>query len=522
MTKNIKIGTIILSFLYLSCALGSNLPIVSSNDSKTKGYIIENKSKYTMKLEYLDYRNKRDVAPGSKYVINSNENPLRVSWKLQIPGEPFFENHTYGYLLSKTNNKLTVSDHNSGLNGYPWTITKKANASDCTINVKANVECECLIYRRAIFIKRISLPDSVTLEVKDILDKTIIFSYKYKDNYYTVNLSFPKQFKGGMYELSFNLNTDPTIKANMANDDKKTMTLDGCVGFAGFSVGHALMLKKNVAYFPSNYSGVFDVKSCLFDKRLLKELKATKAISPEFSYKINYSTQNQTPWVIPLYCYEETDSQDTAVNLGNFFPDNFTLDVIKVKSEGNVFVARNVKSWSTEDNTGEYMVRPTKSMNFIKIENKKTYTLHIVSNDHKKDEYIYDTKGLQYFTDANYYLSGLFVYQSEQKPFKIISGKGYIDIESIAKDLGSTNYADINGVASFDLKMSGKDKLLHITIDKNVTNKIVVDNNYFDLDANIVVSDSKLYIPLKTFVTIIDAKMKWYPKTKSVCLSYKY
>lgn len=96
-----KIVTLALSLVYLSCALAVNLPIASSYDSKTKGYIIENKSKYTMKLEYLDYRNKRDIAPGSKYVINSNENPLRVSWKLQIPTEPFFENHTYSYLLSK-------------------------------------------------------------------------------------------------------------------------------------------------------------------------------------------------------------------------------------------------------------------------------------------------------------------------------------------------------------------------------------------------------------------------------------
>lgn len=371
-------------------------------------------------------------------------------------------------------------------------------------------------------LKVMTLPGTMMLNIKDILDKTVIFTYKHKGGYHTVNLSFPKQFKGGVYELSFTLNTNPTVQVNMINDDKKTITLDGSIGLANFFVGHGLMIKKNMMYIPSNYSGIFDVKSCLFDKRLLKELKATKAISPEFSYKINYSNQNFIS-TITEYCYEAKNSQNTAVSLGNFFPNHVTFDVINLN--GNVVVKKDVKSWSTEDNTGKYMLRvktATKDQIYVHIENKKNYTMHIVTYAFIKDEYIYDTKGLQYFPDTNYYLSGLFVYQTEQKPFKIINGKGYINIESIAKDLGSNNYTDTNGLVTFDLKMSGKDKLLHITIDKNVTNKIVVDNNDFDLDAKIVVSDSKLYVPLKSFVTIIDAKMKWYSSIKSACISYVY
>lgn len=525
MKRIVNIGAIALSLIYLSCTLAANLPIASSYDSKTNGYIIENKSKYTMKLEYLDYMNKKDIAPGSKQIINSNTNHLFVGWKLQKPFEPFFENHGYSCLLSKTNNKLTVYDHNTGLNGYPWTLTKIADSTDCIIKLNSNVECECMVYKYITpILKRMTLPGSITLNVKDILDKTVIFTYKHKDGYHTVNLSFPKQFKGGVYELSFTLNTDPAIKVSMVNDDKKTLTLDGSIGLANFFVGHGLMIKKNMMYIPSNYSGVFDVKSCLFDKRLLKEIKETKAISPEFSYKINYSNQNFIS-IIPEYCYEAKNSQDTAVNLGNFFPDNVTFDVIKIKPDGKVYVAKNVKSWSTQDNTGEYMVkviRPTKSMIFIKIENKKTYTLHVVAYAFIKDKYIYNTKGLQYFPDTNYYISGLYAIQTEGKPFKIINGKGYIDIESIAKDLGTSNYRDSNGLLSFELKMSGKDKSLYFLIDKIVTNKIIVDNSIIELDSNIIISDSKLYFPLKSFATIFDIKMKWYPKTKSVCLSYEY
>lgn len=189
-----------------------------------KGYEIENKTKMLISPFY-DKDN--SIQPGETRKISNSEKQYLFRWSVTSSKEAFLFDECYYIMLDSDNNKLTINGSNTFRNAFPWSIKKIKDNADLVLNISANCGEEVYYSYDEFSFKSSKIPSRIIIP-KDKIDYLVKVFVKFEAKVYSAKLLVPFAFKGGEYELRFELWQDSRTTVNMINDEKKTLKLEGC------------------------------------------------------------------------------------------------------------------------------------------------------------------------------------------------------------------------------------------------------------------------------------------------------
>ncbi len=521
MTKYISLFAMTIIFLCPSACIDSVPGFYSVSKNEYPGFMIVNNSK--MCLSEFE-KNDNMVQPGQTHSIKTNNIDYSYEYQLKSSKEPYFPDEKYYFLLTRQSNVLTVNSSNFGLYGFPWSITKVEDSKDLEMTVKSNCGSEVrILYSNGIY-ETMKLPATIT-NTKITAPMQYRFFIKQANNVHECYLHFPYGFEGGKYELNLTVNQNPVTIMNMTNDDGHFYKLSGCEGLEGLDGGsyvNVITSKSNsYPHIPSGYQGRVDIKGVVYDKSEFVEGSA-KAYSQHFSYDIQYLKQYypQTKNDFAILSKSEI-SKNTEIKIGNFFSDDTFFDVYS--DDGSKLVVANTKHAVFKDGKQKTIVLHNKSRSieslYTHIMPGRLTTIDMGEINNYDSTIVYDSKGLQFFENKDYYLSGLTF--KKGNPIRTIDGKMYINPKTFVSEIDGRVIKDdvINLVTS--VKLSGSKNLSTISVDKAKLN-LTLDGKSKQLDGKIIKIDNEINVPLESFATLLDCKTKLYTNEKSLCVTYGY
>jgi hypothetical protein len=134
--KKIIMLLTILAILWTCLQSNSYSFLTLSKDSKTKGFVIVNSTKYQMKV--VSYP-RATLKPNGGLSVKSTNDAYLFSWQFTSETEPYFPDVTSSWMPTTKANKIVVKDLNTGLDGYPWTLTKTGANDKLVLTFSSNL-----------------------------------------------------------------------------------------------------------------------------------------------------------------------------------------------------------------------------------------------------------------------------------------------------------------------------------------------------------------------------------------------
>lgn len=517
---------VIVTFLFIMNTL---VPADSGNfyslsHQNYDGYIVENKTKMLISPFY-----NRDISiqPGETRKIKNNDKQFLFRWSVDSSKEAYMRDENYYILLNNKSNKITINSSNNNKNGFPWSLTKVKSNEDLVLNISANYGNEVYYsYRSDSYIIK-KLPSKIVIPIND-MEYWVILFIKYNNKVYSVIVYIPFRFKGGEYNLRFELLLNPRTTVNMVNDDKNDLKLSGCDCLEGlfngcYRLNNYFDYAPGVMYFPSPYVGKHNFNGIVYNQND-KDMDITEAYSKNFSYEINYYKQ-YFPKENPVYelLRNEIDSDKTEVTVGDYFQNDVYLDIYDTVLDK--FIIKNVKHYVCEKSKYIFFFAHDKSgyigsnyeMDFW-VNESHSMTFNIGRVNDYDSKIIYTSKGIQFFEKEDYFLSGLNL--KKGNPVKMVDGKMYIKPITFIQEIEGIVVNDDSKTLVLSARLSGTKSYSQITIDKTKLS-LTIDGKAVKLDANILIINNEKLVPLQSFAKAMGCQTNYYNKEKTLCLTYK-
>lgn len=274
-------------------------------------------------------------------------------------------------------------------------------------------------------------------------------------------------------------------------------------------------------YCPSPYNGKHYFKNVVYNTKDMND--QTEAYSQNFSYDIRYYNQyypqeNEETYGI---LQNEADSDKTEITVGDYFQNNIYIDIYDFSVRK--IIEKKVKHYVCDKNKDIVFFINNDSGVKIFQDFYVTKSHSMIFNCGKINDYTskiaYSNKGLQFFENNDYFLSGLVL--KKGTPTKVFDHKMYIDPETLISELDGKITADDSKYLVMTIKLSGIKKTSTISINKTRL-AITFDGKQTKFDGKIVKTDKDIYLPLESFAKLLGCKTKNYTNEKSLCLTYKY
>lgn len=522
MRKLILAATITI-ILLVTASSNSYSFITLMKDPKTTGFVIVNSTKNLMKI--FSYP-QTTIKPNGGFSVNSKNDAYYFAWKFVSDTEPYFPDVTYKWMPTTRANKIIVTGQNTGLNGYPWTLTKTQSDAKLVLSFSSNVCTNGVLGLSGSTdeIARFSVPSTFSLQLKNFVGKTATISFWKDQRFYSTSIFFPKGFKGGSYRLTLDVKATNQVVINMANDEKLNLRLRGCPSLSELQIGNDPIIAHYSNRIPSEYDGKF------FTKDLIKKngprvprygYHDDMVLSAKFSYDINYDTQVNGEYLGGnVYCTSKP-STITKVYLDSASSKSAFFDVFD--SRVHKLVYKNLKYWETKEDTSFYCV-------FVRFPSSEYYGTQVMIPKLKETKilacqdvifgqnFVYETKGFQFFEGRDYFVSGLDTRNGN--PYRQINGVDYININMLVPEIGATNIIKDDSSISFTVNALGSQNL-----DYKITKSQILislkDSQKFTFPAENIIDNSNIYISREKLDICFGFKSKTYPKEKSVCMTVR-
>ncbi len=518
MKKLLLVFTVLIILLFTASSSSYSF-ITLSKDPKTTGFVIVNSTKFLMKI--VSYP-QTTIKPDGGLAVKSENDAYRFGWKFLSDSEPYFDDVTYKWMPTTRANKVVVSGQNTGLNGYPWTLTKVQNGDKLALTFKSNVCTHGVIglSDSTDEIARFSVKSMFFFPVKTFVGKTARVTFWKDQRFFTTTIAFPKGFKGGSYKLALDVKSARQTTINMVNDEKQNLSLKGCPSLSELHIGSDATIAHSSNRIPSEYNGRFFAKDLIYDKSWKNNGKDI-VLSSKFSYDIHYSTQVKGEYPEGnVYCTTKP-STITKVVLDSASSKSAVFDVFDYRVHKLVY--KNLKSWETKEDVSFLCVFvrfPTTSYYGIQVNFGKQRETKILACEDEVfgQNFAYNTKGFQFFADRDYFVSGLDLRRGN--PYKQFDGVDCINVNMLVPELGATNIvADANSI-SFNVNALGSKNLAYRIKQREILIN-TADGVKMNVSAENIIDGSNIYVSVKNLEMSFGFKSKTYPQQKSVCLTIK-
>lgn len=493
------------SYTFLSC----------TKDSKSQSFILANLSKFTMKLLYHPYG---QIKPGGSVKLKMDSDAKFFSWTFVSDTEPYFTSLTYRWMATKNANKVTVKDNNSGLNGYPWVLTKLGQNAKLAITFESTA-CK---FGAIGFedskkqIARFKVPGSVSVPIKDVTGKDLGVTLWNGQKFYSTTITIPKTFKGGKYKLMLAVKLEQKTIIDMTNDEKSNLKLSGCPALENFYIGVDAFIAHRNEHIPSEYDGRF------FTKDVTKQsIYSSNMLSNKFSYNITYDKQINLDYPDGNVYVSSKPSPKTIVSLDPNSSKSIKFGIFDVKKHKTVI--EDLTYWETTDDAKYYMIRvamPTSPYygSYIQMDSNKHFVV-LACQDVSFDGSIeYKTKGFQFFQDRDYFISG--IKSVKGNPYTQFGSKDYINMNMLVSELEAFSIVEKEDFLSFKMKSRYSKEPTFFEIHTDYV-MIITSLKKTKIPITGKNVESNFFMNLNDLKQIIDVSIKTYPQSKSICMSVK-